>query len=281
MTTKNNIFFASVATLALLTGAGLATAQQTPQNPNAGSPAVSGDTGVHGQTGVSGAGRSTEQHAQTGVQTGNAKKNAVDSNSNQASMARQGAESGKPDDHASQANQGNENQTAKSQQEHLGAKATQNAKREAHQRLGSMEKSRQQRFGAQNKSMRKSTSAQNEKARRGSMSAQRNVHNGELKGLQANTSIPMQGSNVNLTAQQRTHIRDSVIDARGAPRVGHVDFDVSVGTVVPHDRVHVARVPETLIRIDPHWRGYEYFIVEDQVVIVDPRDMRIVAVLSV
>ncbi len=91
----------------------------------------------------------------------------------------------------------------------------------------------------------------------------------------------MQGSHVNLTSEPRTQIRDTVIDARGAPRVGHVDFDVAVGTDVPRDRVHVVRVPETLVRIDPQWRGYDYFIVEDQVIIVDPHDMRIVAVLDV
>ena len=86
---------------------------------------------------------------------------------------------------------------------------------------------------------------------------------------------------VNLTSEQRTRIRDTVIDARGAPRVDNVDFNLNVGTVVPRERVHVVRVPETLVRIDRQWRGYDYFIVGDQVVIVDPHDMRIVAVLDV
>ena len=45
--------------------------------------------------------------------------------------------------------------------------------------------------------------------------------------------------------------------------------------------IHVVRVPETLVRIDPRWHGYLYFVVADQVVIVNPRDMRIVAVLEV
>jgi hypothetical protein len=102
---------------------------------------------------------------------------------------------------------------------------------------------------------------------------------GNLHGLQANTSIPMQGGNINLNDQQRNEIRDRVIDARGAPRIGHVDFDVRVGTVVPRRRLHVVPVPETLVRIEPRWRGYDYFVYEDQVVVVSPRTMRIVAVL--
>jgi hypothetical protein len=98
-----------------------------------------------------------------------------------------------------------------------------------------------------------------------------------LKGLQSNAS----GVNVKLSDEQRTRIRDTVIGARGAPKVGHVDFDVTVGTVIPRGRVHAVRVPETLVRIEPEWRGYLYFVYEDEVVVVNPRNMRIVAVLAV
>jgi opacity protein-like surface antigen len=47
------------------------------------------------------------------------------------------------------------------------------------------------------------------------------------------------GMNVQLNEQQRTEIRTTVISAHGAPRVSHVDFDVTVGTVVPRERIHV------------------------------------------
>jgi hypothetical protein len=96
-----------------------------------------------------------------------------------------------------------------------------------------------------------------------------------LKGLQGNAS------GANLTQEQRTHIRDTVIGARHAPRVGRVDFNVAVGTVIPRGRIHRVRVPETLVQIEPEWRGFLYFVYEDEVVIVNPRDMRIVAVLAV
>jgi hypothetical protein len=74
---------------------------------------------------------------------------------------------------------------------------------------------------------------------------------------------------------------ETVIRASGAPRLGHVDFDVTVGAVIPRDRIHVIAVPETLVQIEPEWRGFLYFVYEDEVVIVNPSDMRIVAVLPV
>jgi hypothetical protein len=100
------------------------------------------------------------------------------------------------------------------------------------------------------------------------------------QGLQGNASGQIQGQH-ELSEEQRTQIRRTVIDARGAPQVGHVDFDVSVGTTIPRGRVHIVPIPETLVQIDPGWRGFLYFVYEDEVVIVDPNDMRIVAILPV
>jgi Protein of unknown function (DUF1236) len=67
----------------------------------------------------------------------------------------------------------------------------------------------------------------------------------------------------------------------GAPRVGHIDFDLSVGTVIPRGRIHAVPVPRTLVDIEPAWRGSIYFVYSDELVIVDPSDMRIVAVVPV
>ena len=89
------------------------------------------------------------------------------------------------------------------------------------------------------------------------------------------------GMNVQLNEQQRSEIRTTVINAHGAPRVGQVDFDVTVGTVIPRGKVRIVPVPETLVRIEPEWRGFLYFVYEDEVVIVNPNDMKIVAVVPV
>jgi hypothetical protein len=85
---------------------------------------------------------------------------------------------------------------------------------------------------------------------------------------------------VNLTPQQKTTIRETVIKQSSAPRVSNVNFSLSVGTSVPKT-VRFAPLPRTIVEIQPSWRGYEYFLVGDEIVVVDPRTLRIVAILQV
>jgi hypothetical protein len=59
----------------------------------------------------------------------------------------------------------------------------------------------------------------------------------------------------------------------------NANFAVSVGTAVP-STVHVVEVPPPLIRIHPEWRGHRYFVVGDQIIVVD-RNHRIVAIIDV
>jgi hypothetical protein len=48
------------------------------------------------------------------------------------------------------------------------------------------------------------------------------------------------------------------------------------------DKYHIARkLSPTLVQIDPGWRDFLYFVYEDEVAIVDPHDMTIVAILPV
>ena len=84
---------------------------------------------------------------------------------------------------------------------------------------------------------------------------------------------------VNLNTEQRTRIRETVLKESNAPRVASVNFSVSVGTVVPTG-VRIVRLPAPIVEIYPAWRDYEYFVVGDKIVVVDPREHRIVAVLT-
>jgi hypothetical protein len=85
-----------------------------------------------------------------------------------------------------------------------------------------------------------------------------------------------------LTTEQKTKIRTTVIQSSSAPKIqrSQINFNISVGTVVPRTVKFVA-VPATLVEIHPAWRGYRYFIVDDEIIIVEPSSFRIVAVLSV
>ena len=43
--------------------------------------------------------------------------------------------------------------------------------------------------------------------------------------------------------------------------------------------VRLAPVPKVLVDIHPAWRSYEYFVYNEQVIIVDPNDWHIVEVI--
>ncbi|WP_253706255.1 DUF1236 domain-containing protein [Bradyrhizobium sp. WD16] len=98
-------------------------------------------------------------------------------------------------------------------------------------------------------------------------------------GTSSQTTVGATGSSINLTPDQRTKIRQTVLTS-SAPRVANVNFSIHVGTVILRT-VHVVEVPSTLIEIHPDWRGYRYFVVHDQIIIVEPDSLRIVAVLDV
>lgn len=95
----------------------------------------------------------------------------------------------------------------------------------------------------------------------------------------AQGSASPSGASVSFTAEQKTKIRSTVLTG-SAPRVTNVNFSISVGTVVPRT-VRVVAVPPTLVEIQPAWRGYMYFVHGDEIIIVEPGSLRIVAVISV
>jgi len=84
-----------------------------------------------------------------------------------------------------------------------------------------------------------------------------------------------------LTVEQKTRVRETVLRGGNAPRVtkSNITFSISVGTAVPRS-VRVVELPPLLIEYYPAWRGYLYFVVDDEIIIVD-RDYRIIAVLEV
>ena len=87
------------------------------------------------------------------------------------------------------------------------------------------------------------------------------------------------GANVQLSAEQRTKIRTVVL--QGGPRATNVNFNVTIGTVVPRGSVEFVPIPETLVEIEPEWRGFLYFVYGEEVVIIDPDNLTIVAVVEV
>jgi len=89
------------------------------------------------------------------------------------------------------------------------------------------------------------------------------------------------GGGVKLSEQQRTTVRERIREsgALDRARVSSVDFDISVGVRVPRERVRLATLPSVIVEEVPAYRGYRYFVVRDEMVIVDPKTYVIVDVI--
>jgi len=85
-------------------------------------------------------------------------------------------------------------------------------------------------------------------------------------------------ASVQLSEEQRTKIKDVIVRDRNVARVNSASFSVSVGARVPRD-VHVTVLPPEVVRIVPEYRGFDYVLVGDQLLIIDPDTMEIVAIL--
>jgi hypothetical protein len=107
-----------------------------------------------------------------------------------------------------------------------------------------------------------------------------NKMNADSKGTAERSQTTGQaGAGAKLSGEQRTRI-STVIKQQNIRPVEHANFSVSVGTRVPRE-VGFHPLPAELVTIYPEWRGYEMFLVGDQVVVVNPRTLEIVAVLDV
>ena len=94
----------------------------------------------------------------------------------------------------------------------------------------------------------------------------------------ATTGQGSAGAAATLSTEQRTTIR-TVIKRQNVQPVTNVNFSISVGAQVPRT-VRFYPVPAELVQIYPDWRGYDYFLVGDQIIVVNPRTHEIVAVLD-
>lgn len=81
----------------------------------------------------------------------------------------------------------------------------------------------------------------------------------------------------NLNEKERTRVSESISRLNAKP-VTNVNFSLSVGTVVPRD-VHFQPLPADVVEVMPQYRGYNFIVVRDDIVIVEPSTYKIVDVL--
>jgi hypothetical protein len=88
------------------------------------------------------------------------------------------------------------------------------------------------------------------------------------------------GGGAKLSTEQRTKIT-TVIKEQHVQPVTNVNFSISVGTRVPRGGgVTFHPLPAEIVTVYPQWRGYEYILVRDQILVIDPRTGEIVDVID-
>jgi hypothetical protein len=85
------------------------------------------------------------------------------------------------------------------------------------------------------------------------------------------------GAPAALSTEQHVKFRQTLRGEK-AERLTNVQFSITVGEAVPRT-VHRYRFPVSIMEYAPQYRDYEYILVGDQILVVDPRTSRIVAVI--
>ncbi len=112
-----------------------------------------------------------------------------------------------------------------------------------------------------------------EKSKDGMKAEQKNASEGKTKATTGQA-----GAGAKMTTEQRTTIRTSITKQSVKP-VTNINFSISVGTRVPRT-VGFHPLPAEVVTIYPSWRGYEFFLVNGEIIVVNPRTLEIVAVLE-
>jgi hypothetical protein len=80
----------------------------------------------------------------------------------------------------------------------------------------------------------------------------------------------------NLSTDKQVRISQTLTRERLAEPERNLNISIRVGERAP-DRVRFHRLPDTIVSIEPEYRGYDYFTTEEEIVIVEPRTHRIVS----
>jgi hypothetical protein len=166
-----------------------------------------------------------------------------------------------------------------------GGQSAQQLGGKAQERMGqSTESNKGQRAGEQKGAQEEKRGTEQKGAQEEQRGTEQRGAQGENKtGVNANERNASQApegrsANVQLSQDQRSRIATIVGKNRTARYNGNVDFTVRVGEAIPR-RVHVEVVPEDIVEIVPQYRGFDYVLVGEQILIVDPRTLEIVAII--
>jgi hypothetical protein len=119
----------------------------------------------------------------------------------------------------------------------------------------------------------KGMSSENDKA-----GASKDMKAEDRNGAAKSTTTGQAGAGAKLSTEQRTKIT-TVFKSQHVQPATNVNFSISVGTHVPRN-VGFHPLPTEIVTIYPEWRGYEFFLVNNQIIVVNPRTLEIVDVID-
>jgi hypothetical protein len=283
----DNRFLLSVAAAALIAGVGFANAQGTGSHQGS-----SGSTAQQSapSSGAGGATQGREANESSGPSSGmkssqSEQKSGMGGKNERADETR-GQKSNSMSSDNDRAKGANKDMKAEGRQDHNNMKAEGRQDRNNMKAEGRQDRNNMKAEGREDRGGNKN--AESREGRNGNMKAEgredrdhnRNAESREGRSSESRsqTTTGQAGAGAKLSTEQRTKIT-SVIKEQHVRPVDHVNFSVSIGTRVPRD-VGFHPLPSNIVTIYPEWRGYEFFLVRDQIVIVDPRTLEIVAVLE-
>jgi hypothetical protein len=142
------------------------------------------------------------------------------------------------------------------------------------------EKSAQENATKQPKGMRAQTDERGSAGKDMKAEGRNGNINAESKGAAEGKAqtVGQAGAGAKLSSEQRTEI-SSVIREQHVRPMTNVSFSISVGTRVPRD-VSFHPLPPEVVTYYPEWRGYEFILVNEQIVVIDPGTYEIAAVIE-
>lgn len=285
-----NRFMLSVAAAALIAGAGFAnaqgtgshqgasgsTAQQSAPSSGAGGSATQGREESGGSSGM----KSSQSEQKSGTAGKNQRADETrGQKSNSMSSENERGKGGK--DMKAEGRQDKDNMKAEGRQDRNNMKAEGREDRDHSKSAAGREDRDHNKSAAGREDRDRNMKAEGREGRDRdrNMSAEgREGRNGSVESRSSTTTTGQAGAGAKLSTEQRTKIT-SVIREQHVKPVENVNFSISVGTRVPRS-VSFHTLPSQIVTIYPEWRGYEYFLVRDQIVVVDPKTLEIVAVLE-
>jgi hypothetical protein len=267
----SNRFLVSVAAIALIAGAGAANAQGTGNRESGGA--------------------AMQHTAPSGTTATPAARDSGGSSDVKSSQSEQTAPGAAKGQRAEESAPGQKSKGMSSQNETKGGKDMKAETREG--QTGNMKaegrESRDNNMKAEGREGRDS-GKMNAESREGRDNSKMNAEsregrdntkmNAETKtgGERSQTTTGQAGASAKLTTEQRTKITTVIRNEHVAP-VTSVNFNVAVGTRVPRD-VSFHPLPADVVTIYPEWRGYNFILVRDEIVVIDPATFEIIAILN-